>query len=349
MLSGKPEFIEDATLLPKGRFTLARITFTEAKMKRKLEAADADKLMHLAELYHFTVNASITDDETLRFLATCPNLQFVHVENCRWLTGSWLQYIAPLKNVTSLTALEAAKSDTSAFARFQSLSLTSIQLRNTATDDQTLQALGRFKKLRTVRLRFAKITDVGMSHLSGLKELITLDVSETPVSLEGMKPLAGLSIEELGFGMTPEDMAAAITELAALFPKVVDFQYPPRGVTSAAHLAALGKAWPKLRRLEFPSGHQFEPDAFISAGPLFPALNFLYLWRTKAGDSQMPGIAQMKKLAVLDLVDSEITDAGLREIEKMKSLKKLYLSGTKISDAALAAFKKARRDVTVTK
>ena len=350
MLTGKPEFIEDPALIPKGRFTLARITFSDArKMKRKLEAADADKLMHLAELYYFTVNASIADDETLRFLATCPNLQYVHVENCRWLTGAWLQYIAPLKNLTSLTALEAAKTDTSAFASFQSLGITSIQLRYTATDDQTLQALGRFKKLRALKIRFTKITDAGMIHLSGLKELISLDVSETAVSIAGMKPLAGLPVAELGFGMTPEDMASAAPELGVLLPKVVDFQYPPRGITNATHLAALGKAWPKLKRLEFPSGHQFEPDAFISAGPLFPAVEYVYFWRTKVGDEQLRGVAQMKKLADINLVDTPVTDVGLAELEKMKSLKKVDLSGAKVSDAGIAAFKKARRDITVVK
>lgn len=352
MLSGKPEFIEDPGLLPKGRFTVARISFYDAqgvKMKRKLEAADADKLMHLEELYYFTVNRTITDDETLRFLASCPKLQYIHVENCGWLTGSWLQYAAPLKNLTVLTALEAAKTDTSAFGSFQSLVLTDIQLRNTSTDDQTLLALSRFKKLRAAKLRLTKITDSGMSHLSELKDLVSLDVSETPVSIEGMKALAGVPLTELGFGMSPEDMAAAVPELATLFPKVVDFQYPPRGVTSAAHLGALGKAWPKLKRLEFPSNHEFEPDAFISAGPLFPSLEYLYLWKTKINDSHIPGIAQMKKLATLNLTDSQITDAGLAELAKMKSLKGLYVSGTKVTDAGLAAFKKVRRDVAVTK
>jgi Leucine-rich repeat (LRR) protein len=234
-----------------------------------------------------------------------------------------------------------------AIASFQSSGFTIIQFRNIPADDQTLEVIGRFKALKQLRLRHTQITDAGMTHLSGLKSLDSLDVSETRISIAGMKALAGAQLTELGFGMSPDDMAAVTQELAVLFPKVADFQYPPGGTTAARHLNALGKAWPKLKRLEFPSYHEFEPDAFISAGPLFPTLEYLYLWRTKINDSHMPGIVQMKKLNTLVLHDTQVTDAALTELQKLNSLKKIYLNDTKVTEAGLTAFKKARRDVFV--
>jgi hypothetical protein len=69
-LSGKPDLIASADALPKGRFTVRQIKFSQTdKLKRKLEAADADKLANLAELDYFLVNNTVSDDETLRFLA----------------------------------------------------------------------------------------------------------------------------------------------------------------------------------------------------------------------------------------------------------------------------------------
>ncbi|MBX7209987.1 MAG: hypothetical protein K1X78_16840 [Verrucomicrobiaceae bacterium] len=347
-IAGVNDFITSVDALPKKRFSLYDINLS-TNGKGTLEEADADKLSGLRELVFLTINNSVKSDEALRFLPTCPNLIRVHVENCGELQGSWLKYAAPLKKLETLAVVSGAKSDTSGIEAFQSENLASMNLRAAAADDNTMAAVGRFKKLRNITLRDTKVTDAGMAYLSGLKNLVGLQVHNTAVTMAGMKPLGSAPLVTLGFGRRPDDMAAALPQLGAQFPKVEQFFIPGGGKMSGAHVSAIAAAWPKLRKLEFPSYMDFEEDAFADAGHLFPEVTYLYLWQDKATDHHVEELAKMKKLATLNLEGSQITDASLSALEKQKSLKTLVIRNTAVTDAALAAFKKARPDVKVEK
>ena len=49
----------------------------------------------------------------------------------------------------------------------------------------------------------------------------------------------------------------------------------------------------------------------------------------------------MQNLETLNLNDTKITDAGLKEIAKLQNLTHLFLGSTKITDAGVAELKKA--------
>jgi Leucine-rich repeat (LRR) protein len=62
--------------------------------------------------------------------------------------------------------------------------------------------------------------------------------------------------------------------------------------------------------------------------------------RGNAFDGNVPELRFFTNLTKLDLGDTDITDAGLKEVSGLKNLKVLYLRGTKISDASVTELRK---------
>jgi len=67
----------------------------------------------------------------------------------------------------------------------------------------------------------------------------------------------------------------------------------------------------------------------------FKKLTLITLTNTKVTDEGMKELALLPELTDLDLTGTEITDVGLREIAKIKTLKYLKLADTRVTDAGL--------------
>ena len=67
----------------------------------------------------------------------------------------------------------------------------------------------------------------------------------------------------------------------------------------------------------------------------------LNLSDTKITDAGLKDIAKLQQLTGLDLSGTKITDEGLKDIAKMQNLTTLYLLGTQITDAGAAELMKA--------
>jgi internalin A len=78
----------------------------------------------------------------------------------------------------------------------------------------------------------------------------------------------------------------------------------------------------------------WEPGVLGKLPP--PGLPFaLSLVETQMTDAGLKELAGLKQLQWLDLYSTEVTDAGLREMTGLKQLKRLDLSSTKVTDAGL--------------
>jgi serine/threonine protein kinase len=346
-LRGGNTHLKQLAELPKGRFEVSHIFIL--KGTKAVQDAEFDRLANLQALTNFHC-ATLPDqkDAALRFLATCPKLATVDVQNCVSLTGDWLRYLTSAHNLSGLWVVSAAKAEVSGLADLSADNIQALHCRSVPLDDAALAAISRFKNLRTLGLRKTKVTGQGISALVSLTNLELLDLSETAVTAESLLPIAKLPLTELGFGRTAGDLAVSAPELGRLFPKLERIVLPP-GKLSSANLAVLGSAWPKLKTLSTASFTQFDEDTFNSIGEILPALEVLDLWKTKVTDAQLTGVAQLKKLIHLGLADTAVTDSTLPVLQTMKSLKSLALDKTSVTDAAIAAFKKARPDVKVTK
>ena len=347
MVTGGSRMIERPEDLPKGDFTLRGIEI-RGWAKRKLEESDSDTLANLREIEWLNADGGIGSDGALRCISSWPKLRSIDVSNCR-LGGGWLRHAAPLENLERIKAIGAASGELHGLESFRSKGIVFLELRGTAADDRALAAIGKFAKLEGLRLRGTRITDAGMSKIAGLKRLSTLVVTDTEVGLPGMEAIAHLPLARLGFGKTPADLGAAAGELAEHFPRVETIYFPSGNAVAAEHIAGVGRAWPRLKHLRFPSYQKFEADAFADAPIYFPRVETLYLWHTGVSDTHVPGIAGMKKLQELDLSATKITDTSLKALERMRGLKRIDLGGTGISKEGLAAFEIEHPDVKVEK
>jgi hypothetical protein len=59
-------------------------------------------------------------------------------------------------------------------------------------------------------------------------------------------------------------------------------------------------------------------------------------------DEYAPLLGSLKGITWLSILDSNLTDAGLKHLEGLKTLETLDIKGSKVTDAGIAAFKKAR-------
>ena len=136
-------------------------------------------------------------------------------------------------------------------------------------------------------------------------------------------------------------------QVALLFPKVETLQLPRDINPTPDELAAITKAWPKLKRLEVNSRNFNDTacEGMLQISSL-EELDIMYSPITDAGISKL---ATLKKLFWLNLNEAKITDAALETLASMKALKKIKLPkpGNGITADGLAKFKKKRPDVTV--
>lgn len=345
-LTGSKDAITKTEELPKGRFEITGITLPD--QVGKIEDLEFDRLANLASLHYLNCYRSGNSDAALRFIGTCPSLDEINIQNWNNATGQWLQYLAPLKNLKELTCVSAAKSDVSGLAHLPE-GLQALVLRDSPANDESLRHLSRLKNLRRLMLRKSNVTDAGLAQLAPLTKLEVLQLTETTLSAGSMRPLAHLKLTHLGFGRTAADTGSAAAELATLFPRLESLEFGI-GTATAATLIQVAKAWPKLKRIDFPSNVEFETDTFTTLSTLLPDLDQLFFYQTKLTDAHLADLSRCKKLRDLNIVAcSGISDAAIPYLEAMKNLKVIQFKGTGLTEAGIAAFKKQRPDVRVVK
>ena len=89
--------------------------------------------------------------------------------------------------------------------------------------------------------------------------------------------------------------------------------------------------------------HCGQPDAgkrALEAKELQKLTN-LNLVNTQITDAGLKQVAKMQQLDELDLNDTQITDAGLKEVAKLQKLETLWVSDTQVTEAGVAELKKA--------
>jgi len=75
---------------------------------------------------------------------------------------------------------------------------------------------------------------------------------------------------------------------------------------------------------------------------LLPKLERLRLWKaSKIDDRALFPIAGMKRLSLLDLAETAVTDKGLDQLDGMNQLRQLFVGGTKVTAAGVEKFQQS--------
>ncbi|MFN3326013.1 MAG: leucine-rich repeat domain-containing protein [Bryobacteraceae bacterium] len=243
--------------------------------------------------------------------------------------------------------------------------------------DGAVAYLKHWENLESLNMRGTEVTGRVFDHLAGMKRLKTLDVGFSRVNDDGFDPLSALeSLEELHIG--GNKMSGLALPLLRLLPslKNLDVNGSQRtdsgrwglmltdvNVESIAALTQLEVlnmggaivsdvgmfAIEKLVNLHTLDVSRMEITA-KGLDPLtrLPELRRLNLYQaTRIDDSAAEFIAAMKKLEILDLSETAITDAFLDTAERMKQLRMVMVDGTKVSPERVEQFRKRRPDVRI--
>ncbi len=224
-------------------------------------------------------------------------------------------------------------------ARIPSLQSIVITMNNADLDEDCYQELAKTPALRAVHLHgITAIPDAGWKHLAGIKTLAFLDIGGGKISQAGFDALAGATqLRDLRLsqtGVTEEQVKkfnAALTRCTiqwnkgTLEPSDPEFREGSR---------LLGRAGVVVR---LPDGTDFE----VQTHAAFPAVPFtvreiMKQGQDSFGNDDLKRLEPLSKLAKLQIIHHQITDAGLNPLLNLKnSLTELALDDGPVGDESL--------------
>jgi Leucine-rich repeat (LRR) protein len=251
--------------------------------------------------------------------------------------------------------------------------ITSLNLRSAPVTDAGLEHLKGLKNLKTLDLTNTKVGDAGLAHLKGLDELVTLYLYGTKVKGPGLENLSGLKKLNsllMSNSQLTDQMIAALVKANKLHAqsRATKSGGRPAGITEItsltlsetpitdaglAHLKGavnlqtlnLYKTQVKGPGLENLKGLTKLTSLYVSntqitddtLGALIKANKLHALSRaTKFGDGRPTGLADIH---YLNLLETPITDAGLKHLTGLTNLQSLNLQKAKVKGPGLAHLK----------
>ena len=187
--------------------------------------------------------------------------------------------------------------------------LQSINLAYTRITDQGLEHLAPLEHVKVLKLYYAEsVTDEGIAHLKHWKNLEHLDLRGTKVTstlFEHIARMTSLRFLDVGYSRVNDDSFELLENLDQL--EHLAFGGNKMSGTALPSLKLL----PALKELSV-SGHQRTDSG---------------LWSVAVTDFNIGHIAQLPRLEVLDLGETNVSDRGIAELARLKNLHTLDLQG----------------------
>ncbi len=273
------------------------------------------------------------------------------MDSGRHFTDAGLKELAGLKKLTALDLSESYVTDEGLMYLANVKNLTTLDLEYTEIVGPGLKELEALDKLTALNLAHSKVTDWGLKGMAGFKNLTTLNLSDTRVMGEGLKHLVGckkltsLSLDEAqltdsAFFMLREIGLLHTLDLAqgkdGARPKsaddIVALDLSHTQITAEGLRALAGLK--NIAMLSFkdvnPSTHQAVERPITDATlHVLRDLGLLHaLPLAKGKDGKRPHSAE--QIVSLDLSDTDITEAGLKELAGLKNLASLKLAARRV-------------------
>jgi Leucine-rich repeat (LRR) protein len=220
---------------------------------------------------------------------------------------------------------------------------TGVDLSNTWLTDADMAKLARLPRLQSINLSCTKITDRGLEHLAPLKNVKVLDLryaesvtDEGVAHLKHWKNLEHLDVRGTKVTSTLFEHIARMTNLRSL-----DVGHSRVNDDSFELLEGLDR----LEHLSF--GGNKMSGAVLPSLKLLPALRELSvsgqqrtdsgLWSVAVTDFNIGQIAQLPRLEVLDLGETNVSDRGVGELARLRNLHTLDIRATRVTGKGIAA------------
>jgi internalin A len=294
----------------------------------------------------------VTDDD-LGKLATMTELRRIDLSHTK-ITDLGLAHLRPLRKVTYLNCFycDFVTDGGIAFLK-QWENLEHLNVRGSEVTSRVLEHLANMKKLKSLHIGFSRVNDDGFDALSSLESLEELHIGGNKMSglalplLRLLPALRHLDVngsqrtDSGRWGLMLTDLniesVAGLTQLEVLnMGGAIVSDVGMKALERLVNLHTLD-----LSRMEITAGG-------IAPLTKLPKLRRLNLWQsTRIDDAAARYVVEMKRLEILDLAETIVTDAILDPLEKMTQLKMLFLDGTKVTPGRVERFRKARPDCRV--
>jgi len=249
------------------------------------------------------------------------------------ITDDGLEQLSHLTKLTflSLIGTEITDDGLEHFARFDGFQSLCLMLSRTQITDDGVEHLSHMTGLTRLYLGGTEITDDGLEHLSHMTGLTKLDLSDTWITDDGLEQLSHMTelteldlsdtlITEEGLERLRENTALTITANPTTENRDPEDDPVEDGDQSEPVCASCGET------LE---SYEQDEEYCISCEPESTDLS-----GKEVTEGSLSQLSQMKRLKVLNLSRSTITDDGLKYISHM-TVGKLYLGRTQITDAGI--------------
>lgn len=274
---------------------------------------------------------SVPSRDVSRQLRLIGELSEVHVNAQAKMTSELLEDIAAVSSLKNLHLHHsgAELTDTAFAPLANSTGLEHLQISSyPAITGDCLQYIGRLTNLKVLHLQGDKITDDGLRQLSGLTRLKELQVHATQSNGAFLKSLAGAPLEQLTISHLTDEAAQELTQFPNLTQLYVyDSPMTERGFAAISRLRRL-----KSLRLRNCSNI---PSVALTGLAKMRSLTALDLLDTPVGDDTLELITNLE-LTSLALNSEHVTDPGMRHICSILTLNQLELGKkSRISDRGL--------------
>ena len=260
-----------------------------------------DWLTGMSDLQELELSLTSTDDQAVHLTGLTSLTRLTLPDG---LSGTSVKHLAALKELREVSLPDGLNISKASLEQLGQAPIESLNLRPGMADDEAVSALKNWTHLRDLTLS-APITDVGLANIAGLATLESLNLGTSHVTDDGFQHLSGLK---------------NLTELR-----------PPRTGFTGTGLSHLNDLQ-VLRELDL-RGTEVTADGF-KALILLPHIEELWL-PTHVTDEELPLVARIEALRILNLTSTQITDDGLAALSSLARLKQLALDRTSVSDAGL--------------
>jgi len=330
--------IGDASQLPNGPTTIAHLVLDNSKSSNPLQDSDLAPLAGLRNVRYLDFRGVPVTDAGFGFLDGWKELEKIHLTSPK-VTDAVLVRFAHFESLHGLTIHNAPGVTGKTFDMLAGLrTLRSLDLEKCGLTDEGLGVIAQLKGLDELLIPKTEITDAGMVHLAAMHGLHKLQIQDTKVTSTGLGQLAPLrDLEELGFlTSTLADYNGAVKQIGTTWPKLRSLRFVggdvhPQQIEPLAILRGVKEL--HLQSVEIGEG------AIAALGKL-SALDDLSITYGTFDDARVGDVASLKKLRILRLNNTKVTDVGLQKLKSMRGLKELDLHTTAVTAAGVATFEK---------
>jgi serine/threonine protein kinase/Leucine-rich repeat (LRR) protein len=268
------------------------------------------------EIVTIGLDGSGVKDQNLAELKATPRLVELSLADTK-ITDEGLKWLIKL---THLTRLDLSKTSVkSGVAQLANLSrLTDLNLADTQVTDQAIIRLANLPKLRWLHLTNTPISDAGIKELKSITTLEALNVKGTSLTQETYDDLTrannGLKINWDGADRQRAVAARLLDKGATLAVAGPDSDAPLLTGLKTQNALPMGRV--VVKQIDLSTGANF-------------------------GDEDLKSLVVLGEIELLNLVNANVTPAGLVHLQGLATLKTLHLPAHRLSDAALEAIARA--------